>query len=423
MKYFITYLLSLFAVAVYAEGEVPFVDLETNMGKIVLELDPKNAPKSVENFLSYANEGFYEGTIFHRVISRFMVQGGGFTETYEKKSTRDSIVNEANNGLENLRGTVAMARTSKPHSASSQFFINVNDNPFLNFRSESKTGWGYAVFGKVVEGMDVVDEIKDVEVGAAGPFKRNVPLSPVVIQKVTVRMATPTPAVEQLDKKVPTTSTVNDTKNNDDSAEDEENIDDSEDEGDDADLADDEGDDADLADDEGDDADLADDEGDDADLADDEGEGDDADLADDEGDDADLADDEGDDADLAEDEGGDADLADDEGDDADLADNEGDDADLADDEGDDADLAEDEGDDADLAEDEAEKPVIAKKTPPPPVKTSKKITSVKPIAVEKVEPPPVVVPKKAVVPPEKKAKAISAPDKPSKADKPEPPPY
>jgi len=412
MKYFIPFFLSLFTIVAHAEGEVPFVDLETNMGKIVLELDPENAPKSVENFLSYANEGFYEGTIFHRVISRFMVQGGGFTEDYEKKPTRDTIVNEANNGLENLRGTVAVARTAKPHSGSSQFFINVNDNPFLNFRSESKMGWGYAVFGKVVEGMDVVDEIKDVEVGAAGPFKRNVPLSPIVIQKVTVRMATPSAVVEKLDTNLPAVPVASEAKNSEDKSEGkEEDIDSTEEIGD-ADLADDEGDDTDLADDEGD-------EGDDADLADDEGnEGDDADLADDEGDegdDADLADDEGD-------EGDDADLADDEGD-------EGDDADLADDEGDegdDTDLADDEGDEGDndkVADNKDEKPVVNKKTPLlPAVKTDKKITSVKSMPVEKIEPAPVKI-KKAVVPPEKKRKAIAAPDVPSKPDKPESPPY
>lgn len=164
----------------------PRVKLETNMGNIVVELAADKAPKSTANFLKYVNDGFYNGTIFHRVISNFMIQGGGFSKGLEEKKTRAPITNEANNGLKNRRGTLAMARTNDPHSATAQFFINVVDNEFLNFREESMRGWGYAVFGQVVQGMDVVDKIKQLPTGGMGPFPTDVPQSPVVIEKATV---------------------------------------------------------------------------------------------------------------------------------------------------------------------------------------------------------------------------------------------
>lgn len=160
----------------------PKVLLETNKGSITLELYPDKAPKTVENFLSYVKEGFYDGTIFHRVIPNFMIQGGGMTADMKQKPTHDPIANEAENGLKNERGTLAMARTSDPHSATAQFFINLVDNEFLNFRNKSPQGWGYVVFGKVIEGMDVVDEIAQVKTGSHGPYK-DVPQEPIVIKQ------------------------------------------------------------------------------------------------------------------------------------------------------------------------------------------------------------------------------------------------
>ena len=161
------------------------VKLNTNHGTIVLELDAEKAPKTVANFLQYAKDGFYDGTIFHRVINGFMIQGGGMQPGMVEKQTRDSIQNEADNGLTNARGTIAMARTPDPHSASAQFFINVADNDFLNFRAATQDGWGYCVFGKVVEGMDVVDEIKGVETDNKG-YHQDVPVKDVVIDSVEV---------------------------------------------------------------------------------------------------------------------------------------------------------------------------------------------------------------------------------------------
>ena len=159
----------------------PVVLLETTMGEIKIELDMQNAPNSSENFLAYVDDGYFVGTTFHRVIPNFMVQGGGLTaDMVDKPSKRAPITNEANNGLKNDRGTLAMARTSDPHSATSQFFINHVDNAFLNFTSESMQGWGYAVFGKVVEGMDVVDAIAQVPTGNKGGHQ-NVPLEPITI--------------------------------------------------------------------------------------------------------------------------------------------------------------------------------------------------------------------------------------------------
>jgi peptidyl-prolyl cis-trans isomerase B (cyclophilin B) len=162
------------------------VNMQTSVGTIVIELNAEKAPKTVENFLRYVNEGFYEGTIFHRVIDGFMIQGGGFTKDYKQKQTHKPISNEANNGLKNVRGTIAMARTSDPHSATAQFFINVVDNRFLNHTAQSTRGWGYTVFGKVVEGMDVVDKIRRVKTGSGGPFSENVPQTQVIIEKVSV---------------------------------------------------------------------------------------------------------------------------------------------------------------------------------------------------------------------------------------------
>jgi peptidyl-prolyl cis-trans isomerase B (cyclophilin B) len=161
------------------------VKLNTNYGTIVLELDADKAPKTVANFLQYAKDGFYDGTIFHRVINGFMIQGGGMQPGMVEKQTRDSIQNEADNGLTNTRGTIAMARTPDPHSASAQFFINVADNDFLNFRTPTQDGWGYCVFGKVVEGMDVVDKIKGVQTGNKG-YHQDVPVEDVVIESVEV---------------------------------------------------------------------------------------------------------------------------------------------------------------------------------------------------------------------------------------------
>lgn len=161
------------------------ITLETSHGVIVIELDFENTPHTAENFLAYAREGFYEGTVFHRVISNFMIQGGGMDLNMQKKTTRAPIKNEANKGLTNQRGTLAMARTGDPHSATAQFFINVVDNTFLNFSATNEKGWGYCVFGKVIEGMDVVDKIKQIKTGSRAGHQ-DVPVENIVIQKVIV---------------------------------------------------------------------------------------------------------------------------------------------------------------------------------------------------------------------------------------------
>lgn len=160
------------------------VKLLTNFGEITLELDAEKAPITTANFLQYVDDGFYDGTVFHRVISNFMIQGGGFDAAMNQKETADEITNEADNGLPNHKYTVAMARTSAPHSASSQFFINAADNDFLNHTSPTGSGWGYCVFGKVMTGMDVVDKIRQV---ATGNHKghQDVPVENVVIEKAT----------------------------------------------------------------------------------------------------------------------------------------------------------------------------------------------------------------------------------------------
>lgn len=160
------------------------VKLSTNHGEILIELDVANAPLSAANFLSYVRAGHYDGTIFHRVIKGFMVQGGGFDAAMSQKPTQAAIQNEANNGVKNVKYTLAMARTNAPHSATAQFFINTVDNGFLDFKSESPSGWGYAVFGKVVQGQDVVDKIEKVRTGRAGGHT-DVPVEAVVIEKAT----------------------------------------------------------------------------------------------------------------------------------------------------------------------------------------------------------------------------------------------
>ena len=165
--------------------------MQTNQGDIRLALDKDKAPITVENFVTYAKEGFYDGTIFHRVIKDFMIQGGGFTPEMEKKDTHEPIRNEAKNGLKNQRGSIAMARTSDPHSATAQFFINLKDNAFLDYPSQD--GWGYAVFGEVTEGMEVVDKIAEQPTGMKYRMG-DVPLTPVVIEKVTILSDTPEPA-------------------------------------------------------------------------------------------------------------------------------------------------------------------------------------------------------------------------------------
>ena len=159
--------------------------LKTNKGDITLTLDSAKAPKSVANFLEYVKKGHYDGTIFHRVIDNFMIQGGGMTSGMKQKPTGPEIENEANNGLKNTRGTIAMARTSEPHSATAQFFINVNDNDFLNHTAPNSQGWGYAVFGAISDGMTVVDEIRKVKTGSSG-FHQDVPTEDVTIEKASV---------------------------------------------------------------------------------------------------------------------------------------------------------------------------------------------------------------------------------------------
>ncbi len=164
----------------------PKVRLATSMGDIVLQLYPEKAPKTVDNFLQYVRSGFYNGTIFHRVIPSFVIQGGGFTEELKNKPTLAPIKNEADNGLKNTLGTIAMARTRDPHSASSQFFINLKYNQSLDHHGKTQRGWGYCVFGKVIEGMEVVHEISKVPTGSAGPFRRDVPKLPIIIKEANL---------------------------------------------------------------------------------------------------------------------------------------------------------------------------------------------------------------------------------------------
>ena len=177
------------------EGDKPRVALETSEGRIVLELDSAKAPGTVESFLGYVESGFYDGTIFHRVIPDFMVQGGGFTPDMDLKPTRGPIRNEADNGLRNDRGTVAMARKGDPHSATAQFFINNVDNAYLNHTAKTPQGWGYTVFGRVIEGMEVVDRISAVRTGRTNRGMTNVPLEPVLIESAR-RVELPPAATE-----------------------------------------------------------------------------------------------------------------------------------------------------------------------------------------------------------------------------------
>lgn len=163
----------------------PRVVFETSAGDFTLELYPDKAPETVKNFLTYVEENFYQGTIFHRVIPDFVVQGGGFDAKMKKKETHPPVKNEADNGLRNTLGTVAMARTNDPNSASSQFFINLKDNDFLDHRDKSANGWGYCVFGKVIEGMDVVTKMGEVKTATVGPF-RDVPKTPITVEKVSL---------------------------------------------------------------------------------------------------------------------------------------------------------------------------------------------------------------------------------------------
>ena len=178
-------MLSAAAVTPGALAADPQVDVRTSAGTIRLELNPAKSPKTVENFLQYVRDGHYKGTIFHRVIDGFMIQGGGYAADFKQKPTRKPIQNEAKNGLKNELGTVAMARLPDPHSASAQFFINVGDNAFLD-QARAQDGWGYAVFGKVVSGMDVVTKIAKTPTGAGGPFPTDVPRPMVVIESISL---------------------------------------------------------------------------------------------------------------------------------------------------------------------------------------------------------------------------------------------
>ena len=170
---------------VTAHAAGPQVEIKTNLGEIVLELNDELAPKTVANFLQYVRDGYYDGTIFHRVINGFMIQGGGMDETLNQKMTRSPIGNEAANGLKNKTGTVAMARTNDPHSATAQFFINVADNDFLDFRAPDQRNWGYAVFGKVIKGMDVVRKIEKHPTRSRG-MHENIPINAVVIESARI---------------------------------------------------------------------------------------------------------------------------------------------------------------------------------------------------------------------------------------------
>ena len=179
---FLLPVLAVFANPASHAEEAPVVTLETNMGAIVIELNQEKAPITAANFLQYVDDGFYDGTLFHRVINNFMIQGGGFDINMLQKQTRDPITNEADNGLKNVVGSVAMARTNDPHSASSQFFINIQNNGFLDHTAKNARGWGYAVFGQVIEGMEVVDNIKVVATGMKHRHA-DVPVSPVTIDR------------------------------------------------------------------------------------------------------------------------------------------------------------------------------------------------------------------------------------------------
>jgi len=186
-KLFVALAALLVATAAFAAD--PQVEIKTNMGTITLELYANKAPKTVENFLQYVKDGHFKGTIFHRVINGFMIQGGGFTTDFVQKKTRPPVQNEANNGLKNDVGTIAMARTSDPQSATAQFFINHKNNDFLNYTAPTPQGWGYTVFGKVIKGVDVVNKIAALETGPTGPFQSDVPRKPVIIEDARILTA------------------------------------------------------------------------------------------------------------------------------------------------------------------------------------------------------------------------------------------
>ena len=169
----------------------PQVEMQTSFGNILLELYPDKAPKTVKNFLLYVKENHYKDTIFHRVIPKFMIQGGGFDKLLKQKPTKKPIENEADNGLKNEMGTIAMARTSDPHSATSQFFINIGNNTFLNYTTPTPRGYGYTVFGRVIKGMDIVKKISTTPTGAGKPFKRDVPKEIIVIKSISTTQPSP----------------------------------------------------------------------------------------------------------------------------------------------------------------------------------------------------------------------------------------
>ena len=185
----ISILIGLFFSATSAIAESPKVLISTTHGDMVIELAEDRAPVTVDNFLQYVDDGFYDGTIFHRVIEGFMIQGGGFTQDFSRKPTRAAIPNEANNGLRNHRYTISMARTNAPHSATAQFFINSEDNRNLDHTSPTPRGWGYAVFGEVIQGQDIVDKISQVPTGRGGPFSRDTPREQVVIKSAKLIVA------------------------------------------------------------------------------------------------------------------------------------------------------------------------------------------------------------------------------------------
>ncbi len=185
----------LLTAASHASAQNPQIEMRTSMGVIMLELYPENAPDTVKNFVQYVKDGFYSGTIFHRVIGDFMIQGGGFTPDMQQKKTRDPIKHEGGNGLRNEIGSIAMARTGEPHSATSQFFINVVDNTMLDFRGPGPQEIGYTVFGRVIKGMDVVNKIKSVQTATRGG-QQNVPVSTVTIERVTVIESAAKPATK-----------------------------------------------------------------------------------------------------------------------------------------------------------------------------------------------------------------------------------
>lgn len=182
-----------------ADSTLPRVRIATNLGDMIVELDSNKAPKTVDNFLSYVKDGSYDGTLFHRVIGDFMAQGGAYSAEYKPRPMRASIQNEATNGLKNERGTIAMARGYDPDSATNQFFINVADNPFLDHHAPKPGYWGYTVFGRVTEGMDVLDKIRNTPTGAGGPFAQDVPRIPIIITKISIEPAAPATVVAKAD--------------------------------------------------------------------------------------------------------------------------------------------------------------------------------------------------------------------------------